>query len=271
MIVYYVEGNEGHLMKETMFQQQWRSSVKGQCFSFIMPWAQMIREYNARLTEDDLADLPRGGNCLRYMFRLHLRVAGTDFSKELQQVRLRPCVLVHPLKFLFLKQPDLFSTRNRAMPWLVKRIEDIEAKVHSIYPETEAEIPEHERRGQVPEGFLTEDDEEEDEPDSKKTRTFIMSTKQSTPGSAAETSISETIENSEPRCCVLDSSAYACTNEHSMRQTAIRDFGLAEEKAYARLPDSRETAWAVEAAATIKASPITVKKDLRLAANPNWF
>ena len=94
------------------------------------------------------ADVPRNGSCLRYMFRLHLRVAGTDFEKDLQQVRLRPCVLVHLLKFLYVRRPDLFS-KNRTAAWLVKRIEDFEARVHSVYEDYEMDKPEHEREGQV--------------------------------------------------------------------------------------------------------------------------
>ena len=44
MIVYYVEGNEGHVMNEITGELQWRTAVRGQCFSFVMPWGQMLRE-----------------------------------------------------------------------------------------------------------------------------------------------------------------------------------------------------------------------------------
>ena len=39
------------------------------------------------------------------------------------------------------------------------------------------------------------------------------------------------MENSEPRCCILDSSAHASTNEYNLRQQAIREFGVPEEHA----------------------------------------
>ena len=37
MIVYYVEGHQGHVMNEEFGKQQWRTAVRGQCFSFVMP------------------------------------------------------------------------------------------------------------------------------------------------------------------------------------------------------------------------------------------
>ena len=98
MIVYYVEGHEGHTMLEEVGRAQFRTTVRGQCFSFMMPWSLLIRELNGRITTDQLAALPRGEECLQYLLRFHLRVAGRDFEKELKQVCLRPCVLVHLIK-----------------------------------------------------------------------------------------------------------------------------------------------------------------------------
>ena len=37
MLVYYVEGHEGHMMNEKFGRQDFRAAVRGQCFSFIMP------------------------------------------------------------------------------------------------------------------------------------------------------------------------------------------------------------------------------------------
>ena len=73
-------------MNEITGELQFRTAVRGQCFSFVMPWGQMPREYNQRLSQDDWAQLPRGQDCLQYLFRLHLKVAGTDFQNDLKQV-----------------------------------------------------------------------------------------------------------------------------------------------------------------------------------------
>ena len=52
------------------------------------------------------------------------------------------------IEIIIRQAPDLFS-KNRTAPWLVKRIEDIEARVHSVYEDYEMDKPEHEREGQV--------------------------------------------------------------------------------------------------------------------------
>ena len=141
MIVYYVEGHEGHTMLEEVGRAQFRTAVRGQCFSFMMPWSLLIKELNGRMSTDDLAALPRNESCLQYLLRFHLRVAGRDFDKELKQVCLRPCVLVHLIKFMVEQGHEAFRRSGRAHA-LVERIEEA---VHARYPETEAHLPEAER------------------------------------------------------------------------------------------------------------------------------
>ena len=110
MVVYYVEGDEGHVMNEDVGRAQWRTVVRGQCFSFVMPWKDVLHEFQQRLARDPtLAELPRDEECLQYMFRLHLRVAGQDFTKQLNQVRLRPFVLVRLLEFLIDRRVPPFN------------------------------------------------------------------------------------------------------------------------------------------------------------------
>ena len=38
MVVYYVEGDYGHLLNETVHRQQFRISVRGAPISFYLPW-----------------------------------------------------------------------------------------------------------------------------------------------------------------------------------------------------------------------------------------
>lgn len=75
MIVYYVEGHEGHISSKAVGQQSSRSSVSGQRFSFAMPWTQMLREFHTRVGEEDFLALPRDAYTLQYLFRVHLQVA----------------------------------------------------------------------------------------------------------------------------------------------------------------------------------------------------
>lgn len=146
-----------------------------------MPWAQMLREYSHRLSKDDWAQLPRGLDCLQYLFRLHLKVAGTDLAKGLQQVRLRPCVLVHLLVWLWRIRPDLFTNATSIMKRMANTADDAvravaEARVHAEYPEHEGHLPEHERQGIVPDIFqvVASENEEDIRPPAKSAKPQTM-------------------------------------------------------------------------------------------------
>ena len=89
MIVYYVEGDQGHLMNEVLKESKYRNAVRGQAFSFIMPWEDVVRSLHQRVKS-----IPRDPECLKYMLRLHLKVAGQDVHQHLKQVHLRPRILV---------------------------------------------------------------------------------------------------------------------------------------------------------------------------------
>ena len=114
MIVYYVEGDYGHLMRESVGQATYRTAVRGHCYSFIMPWEDIVRSMNACMTDADLGSLPREEDCLKYLLRLHLKVAGKDFHQHLKQVHLRPFVLVELLHELIEKQHVCFTRKGSA-------------------------------------------------------------------------------------------------------------------------------------------------------------
>ena len=56
LITYYIEGDtheRGHLMEETLANPQRAVGIRGNCFSFLLPWAYvMSRLYNAFARRD---------------------------------------------------------------------------------------------------------------------------------------------------------------------------------------------------------------------------
>ena len=100
MLVYYVEGDWGHLMTEELGAQKYRTVVRGNCFSFHMPWEDILESLQQTCEDKDLTCLPRDEQCLKYMLRLHLKVGGVDFATHLKQVHVRPFVLVQLLHWL---------------------------------------------------------------------------------------------------------------------------------------------------------------------------
>ena len=228
MIAYYVEGHAGHLMNAEVGKAEWRSNVKGQCFSFIMPWAQLIREFKQRCAEDDLLQLPRSEHTLQYLFRIHLKVAGQSFTEELQQVRLRPWVLCRLLEWLWTQRPDLFPRKSQEQRDFIA---EIKQRVATLYPEKDGHLPEEERPGHIPPVFQRmlrrsgdSDGEEEMQEPPRKTTKFFTDAKNATPGSVADASIDAAINNSEPRCCILDGDNNAQISEAGVRAKTVRAF-----------------------------------------------
>ena len=95
-----VEGDHGHLMNEHMGQQKYRTVVRGSCISYHMPWEDILEHLSRNCSDRNLSDTPHPQECLKYMLRVHLQVAGQDFKKYLKQVTVRPFVLVRLLDFL---------------------------------------------------------------------------------------------------------------------------------------------------------------------------
>ena len=44
VIVYYVEGDGGHLLNEKMGQPGFRTAVRGSCQSYSMPWEEIMED-----------------------------------------------------------------------------------------------------------------------------------------------------------------------------------------------------------------------------------
>ena len=89
MIVYYVEGDSGHLMDEEIGKQQFRTVVRGSCCSYQMPWEDILEDLKNNCSDRNLSEIPRPQECLKYMLRLSLQVNGLDYNKHLKHVHAR--------------------------------------------------------------------------------------------------------------------------------------------------------------------------------------
>ena len=96
-------------MNEVLKENQHRTAVRGHAFSFIMPWEDIVKSLHQRIKS-----IPRDPECLKYMLRLHLKVAGQDFHQHLKQVHLRSAILVLLLQELFRRKHEAFSHSHAA-------------------------------------------------------------------------------------------------------------------------------------------------------------
>ena len=93
-MVYYVEGDIGHLMNERAGAQQFRTAVGGSSSSFQMPWSDILQDLQAKCSDAELGQVPRSSACLKYLLRVHVRLAGMELKKHLKEVHVWPFILI---------------------------------------------------------------------------------------------------------------------------------------------------------------------------------
>ena len=150
MIIYYVEGDHGHLFNEEMGAQKSRTVVRGSCASYWMPWEDILESLKKNCSDRNLTDIPRPQECVKYMLRVHLQVRGIDLNKHLKQIMVRPYVLVALLNYLIEQNHEVFRGKGSAE----ELRERMRKAVEKEYPETEADKPHAERKGAIPTSVL---------------------------------------------------------------------------------------------------------------------
>ena len=116
----------------------------------ILPWEDILEELREKTLDKELQEIPRPQECLKYMWRAHVKVAGVDLKKQLKQVHVRPFVLVLLLDYLIEQRHEVFVGKGSAEE-LRQRMR---AAVAREYPEQEADIPEEKRQGAMPPSIL---------------------------------------------------------------------------------------------------------------------
>jgi len=221
MVVYYIEGDYGHLMNEELGQQRFRTVVRGSPISFLMPWEDILKDLQKNCLDDKLLELPRPQECLKYLLRVHIRVNATDFAKHLKQVHVRPFVLVQLLNFLIDRQHEVFRGKASAME-LKRRMA---AAVAREYPETEAHKDWGQREGAIPAVILEALREAEAEKDTAlSAKRRVLSDKNATPGDGPRP-LDKCLDDIRPVAITLDRSTQASSDPGSLRQGAVERYG----------------------------------------------
>ena len=224
MIVYYVEGDYGHLMNETTHRPRWRTAVHGHCFSFIMPWETICKDLAHKLKAKDFAFLPHDEECLSYMLSVHLKVAGRDFHEHLRQVHLRPFVLVLLLWDLIQRGYQIYDESRE--PGTLRKF--VEEAVEARYPEQEAHIAPEDRIGYIPPRILSKLQEQEKPKEhgsiATSLRKMVTFEKHAVPDQISQP-MSSALEEIRPSSFMLDRVAESATDPASIKEGALRRYG----------------------------------------------
>ena len=232
MIVYYLEGDYGHLMTEHVGKQRYRTAVRGHCYSFIMPWEDILDDLSRNCSDQDLTHLPREEECMKYLLRIHLRVAGADFHQQLKQVHLRPFVLVLLLHELIEQGHEVFRGKGSAEVLKAR----MRAAVEARYPEhaDDKHLPYMEKKGSIPPSIPAVLEENElkrreeakvQESDGKRRRTMpLIDDKNATPGDASA-SIESCLADARPKSFTMDRDTVSSSDPAALRAGALERYG----------------------------------------------
>ncbi len=152
LITYYVEGDRGHLLNAEEHRPQRAYAVRGNVYSFHMPWEEIARKLDKVLEAEDTVSLPHPPETLASVVLFSLRIGDVvDLNKWLPQAKLRPHVVLKLLCALVDNRypfprggPDAETLKKHFATLLARR-----------YPETESHLPEDEREGSIPEAVAS--------------------------------------------------------------------------------------------------------------------
>ena len=151
MLVWHIEGDYGHVMREPVGNRAYRTAVRGHAFSFIMPWEDIVKCLDETImSNDELALLPWDPEVMQNLVRIHLKVGDLDFEQYLKEVKIRPFVLVLLLRELVQRRHGPFADNPNAQ----KLMERMERAVAKRYPEREPDVPDEQKQGTIPQCIL---------------------------------------------------------------------------------------------------------------------
>jgi hypothetical protein len=95
LITYYVEGDKGHLLNAEQHRPQRGYAVRGNVYSFHMPWEEIMSKLGSVLDAEDSDTLPHSQETLASVVLFSLRIGDVvDLNKWLLQAKLRPHVVL---------------------------------------------------------------------------------------------------------------------------------------------------------------------------------
>ena len=137
LMCYYIEEDRGHVMQEELFRGKHRMAVRGNIFSFPMPWNEIMKSLlNATATPN--LTVPHPPEMLAHMVRLHLNFGTSAQIPPLKEVCVRTHVILQ-LGYDLIESghPALLKTSN-AGPVLKVDVARIKAayrrRVEEMYP-----------------------------------------------------------------------------------------------------------------------------------------
>ena len=124
-------------MNEQLHRQDYKVGVRGNFFSFLMPWDDIMVELEDTASDEELCCMPHPPEVLQHLVRVVLRNGTQEMFKHLAKVRLRVDVVVQ-LGHLLIQCQHMDTIATTAAVLLPERIraaqERYTAAAHRCYP-----------------------------------------------------------------------------------------------------------------------------------------
>ena len=144
LITYYVEGDKGHLLNEEQHRPKRGYAVRGNVYSFHMPWEEILEKIGGLLQNQARPTLPHKPETLASVVLFSLRIGEVvDLNKWLPQAKLRPHVVLK-LMCALVDNKYPFCTTNADRATLKTHFA---ALLEERYPETEGHKRDRDRTG----------------------------------------------------------------------------------------------------------------------------
>ena len=94
LICFYMEEDRGHLMKEGIHAAKHRIGVRGNIFSFLMPWKEILDSLH-EVSKADVPVVPHPPEMLAHVVRLHMKLGGdnVEAAKFVKEIHVRTDVV----------------------------------------------------------------------------------------------------------------------------------------------------------------------------------
>ena len=95
LICFYMEEDRGHLMKEGIHAAEYHMGVRGNIFSFLMPWKDILDSLH-EVSKASVPVVPHPPEVLAHVVRLHMKLGGEDAgaAKFVKEINVRTEVVL---------------------------------------------------------------------------------------------------------------------------------------------------------------------------------
>ena len=219
LVVYYVEGDRGHLLNEQVGAQRSRWAVRGNCFSYNMPWEDILSSLGKAVKDEEL-QTPLPQEVLVHIVRLNLKIGNEKWADKVKPLKLRAHVVLRLAEVLIDTKHPAYRKSSVSAVELKARFQRL---LQERYPDPDGDaLPEEEREGLVPAAIAAA--AEESLLHHTAGRRPLAKAKHATPD-AAPTGLESAFDAARPSRIVGERSSRNIADGNDQRANALGSYG----------------------------------------------